>query len=340
MAALVSVHLAAVAQASAQAAFSGYCDAVGGAADADAARLAMPAVFGSIGYIDQPVITVAPEATSDDLRLTAGVAYSLGNLYQAGLTRDRARADCRRFHALQDVRDARLQRALRARLEVLDSSLTEAGEMLARAADDLSARRATVQEVTATRMRIRALRELAATTRAELSTLPASSASSSGALAALYRADADVESYDGRLRRARSWDVSVRAGYDAFLTSDADDSPFFAVAIASFNLGWLLQGSANERAAAGRRRLLRDEPNPEARESLQSLFVDQQQRLTETGALLEELETQLEQLTRIGGESSRRLRRTVWFEWVEVKAEHAYLEAHVASLREILEEGR
>jgi hypothetical protein len=130
----------------------------------------------------------------------------------------------------------------------------------------------------------------------------------------------------------------VRAGYDKFLADDEDESPYFAVVSASWNLGWVLQQPANKRAQKARRRLVRDEPGGQAGPALRALLVAETRRAEEAGILLEDLDKQLEALRRIGGDDSRRFRQTVWFEWVEAKAEHAYLEAHAAALREVLGE--
>ena len=35
-------------------------------------------------------------------------------------------------------------------------------------------------------------------------------------------------------------------------------------------------------------------------------------------------------------DESRRYKQTVWFEMVKAKAQHAYLEAHVQSIKEVL----
>ena len=108
---------------------------------------------------------------------------------------------------------------------------------------------------------------------------------------------------------------------------------------ASCNLGWVLQQPANKRAQQARRRLVRDEPGGAAEPALRALLAAETRRAQEAGVLLEDLDKQLEALRRIGGDDSRRYRQTVWFEWVKAKAEHAYLEAHVESLREVLGEG-
>jgi hypothetical protein len=338
--AITGIVVAAVAAVRSAAHADGYCDHVEGVAAAERALLYAPELFGSVGFVEQTAAIDAPEQTSDDLRITAGIRYRLGGLYQAGVVRRRARADCRRHHALSQVQDATAYRALAARVRVLDDALAQAEQMLDDARADLAARRATTQEVTATRLRVDELRELAAQGRIALEALPAPADGSSpaGALAAFYAADAEVERQDGRLRRARAWDVSVRVGYDRFLANDADETPVFAVVSVNFNLGWLVQGSANRRAADGRRRAVRDDRGVVAIDRLRAMLAIEQRRQDEAGVLVADLEDQLEQLRRIGGDSSRRHRATVWFEWVKLKAEHAYLAAHVESLQAVLGE--
>jgi hypothetical protein len=71
---------------------------------------------------------------------------------------------------------------------------------------------------------------------------------------------------------------------------------------------------------------------------LKAMLAVEAKRETETGALVDVLGEQLEQLRKIGGDGSRRLYETVWFEWIKARAEHEYLVSHVAALREILGE--
>jgi hypothetical protein len=316
----------------------GYCDHVTSVAAAERATLVAPEVFGSFGYVEQPAAAVVPSTTSDDLRLTLGVRYSLGDLYEGAVVKRRADAECRRHRALEQVQAVPAQRALSARARVLDAAMDEASKLLAQADGDMAARRATAQEVMATRLRVDQLRQQAATTHRELDALPAGDGSLAGALGAYHGADADVARLDGRLRSAKAWDLSVRVGYDTFLDAD-DESPYFAVVSASFDLGWILQQPANKRAMAARARMVRDEPGATAAPALRALLETETRRAQEAGALVDELERQLAALRRIGGDDGRRFRQTVWFEWVEAKADHAYLDAHVASLREVLGEG-
>jgi hypothetical protein len=315
-----------------------YCDHAKAVAAAQSSTLIAPELFTSFGYVEQPAAAAIPSTTSDDLRFTLGVKYSLGNLFEGAVVRQRAGADCRRQRALSSVQGVPQRRALAARAKVLDAAMGEASKLLDEADDDMRSRRATAQEVMATRLRVEQLRALTAATHAELDTLPESDASLAGALGAYYEADHDVENADARLRTAQAWDLSVRVGYDKFLDGD-DESPYFAVVQASFNLGWILQQPANRRAIAAKKRLVREEANAAATPAVRALYESEVQRAKESGALAAELERQLDALRRIGGDDGRRFRQTVWFEWVEAAAEHAYLEAHAASLGEVLGEG-
>lgn len=316
-----------------------YCDYVESVAAADAATLLAPELFAAVGYVDQPATVDVPDETSDDVRVTAGVRVGLSRMYQGLVTRKRARADCRRNTALGQVQGETTYRALEARARVLEDALDQAEKILAEADADLDARRQTAQEVFATRLRVDQLREQAAETRRALDELPAPAEGSSmaGALAAYYAADGDVEDADASLRRARAWDLSLRFGYDKFL-DDADESPYFAVVQLNVNLGLVFQGRSNARAAEARRRLVREEAGGQLRATtarLQALLEIEKKREAETAVLVEDLEKQLAALKRLGGDA-RRLRETVWFEWVKARAEHEYFAAHVASLTAIL----
>lgn len=321
----------------------GYCDYVRGAASARAAVLIAPTVFGQFGLVEQTTNAVTPETSAGGLRLIAGVRVNLDGIYKGLATRDRALADCHRHTALERVRGETAYQALDARARVLDGALAETDKILAQTKDDLEARRTTAQEATATRLRVEELRQLATATHHELSLVPAPSGSAGGALDAFQRADDEVERYEGKLRRADAFDLSVRFGLDSVPGGTATSTrPYFAVLAVGINLGALWQGAANERAAAGRRRLVRSGRDPLAADAtadrLRAVLDAEARRETETEALEADLHRQLETLTRLGGEDSKRYRQTVWFEWTKVRAEHAYLTAHVRALREVLGE--
>lgn len=338
---LLSAMLLGSAGTEARAQSDGYCDYVQGVAASESALLLAPDLFTSFGYLDHVSAVAAPGGTSDDLRFTVGVGYRLSGLYQSHLLRKRARAQCKRHRALRAATGETAHRALAAKAAVLEQAMAEAEQMLARATADLELRRTTRQELISTRLRVDQLRALRAATRRQLEATPAGSGDGSmnQALASYYAADGEVERREAALRRAKAWDLSLRMGYDTFLEND-DSSPYFAVVSASFNLGWFLQRSADRRAAGGRRTLVQDERGISGGDAtaaqLRSLLAIDRKRAEETAVLVADLERQLTALEAHGGESSRRLTETVWFEWVEAKAEHAYLSTHVASLAEIV----
>jgi hypothetical protein len=319
----------------------GFCDQVEGVAAAQSALLMAPEVFGSFGYTEQTVAIDAPDVAGNDLRLTAGVRYRLNGLYEGLLTRERAGAECRRHQALGKIQGVSNQRALAARAKVLDSAMAEADAALQAAQADFQARRSTAQDMLSTQLRVDELRALRAEARRQLAASPPGvDGPLARALDDFAEADADIERKDGQIRRARAWDLQVRAGYDRFLEND-DESPYFAVVQVGLNLGWFLQGSANERAASGRKRQLETSGVVDATATrLRATLASESQRQEQVGVLVADLQRQLDELKSIGGDASRRFRQTVWFEWVKLKAEHEYLSAHVASLREVLGEDK
>ena len=327
-----------------------YCDWVEGVAASESALMFAPTLFGSLGSVDQGVIVTVPDASGRDTRLTAGVNVRLTGILEGIATRGAARADCERHLALTRFESATVHAALEAKAAVLDEALGEADKLLQTASEDLRERRATAQDVTATRIRVQALRASASATHAEMAALPAAKAAKrkgepAGGVAALrdyFQADEDMGRQEGRLRRLQGVDLSVRFGYDAFTGPlDDDESPYFGVIAASFNLGVLFQGPAETRAADGRRRFVRSERGGGAEPTLRHLRVqarEARQREEETAVLVKDLEKQLASLDEVGGETGRRYRDLIWFELVNARAEQAYLRAQADGLAGLVRE--
>lgn len=315
-----------------------YCDYVQGVANAQAAIQMSPELIGAFGYVEQPTAAVNPDAQKG-LRLIAGVRYKLSGIYEGFATRGKAQADCKRYRAFSQVQGETMSRALAARLKVLDAALTEADKILKADEADFAARRTTAQEATATRVRVEELRTLAAEDHRVLSTLPPPSEQPLGGALKTYRdADADMEEYDAKLRRASAIDVSVRFGLDEYPERD-NPSPYFAVVSVGINLGLLFQAPANSRAARARKNLVQAGHGiglEGTMDAMHEMLGIELKRAKETDALVKELDRQLDALNRIGGEDSKKYRQTVWFEWVKAKAQFAYLSTHVASIQEVL----
>ena len=317
----------------------GYCDFVEGVASSTSAVQLAPALFGDFGYIAESPLTTNP-TTTNSLRLIAGVSYRITGLYEGLATRDHAQADCRRHQALAQVRGETEARALAARVKVLDDALPQAEQILQATEADMEARRTTAQEATATRLRVEELRALDADAHDQLSALPPPGpAPLSTALATYQAADAQMEDDDAKLRRAQGIDVSVKFGLDEFLDTNTTQ-PLFGLVSVSFNLGTLLQGGGDARAAAGRKRLLAAGHEPlevdATIDKIRATIEIETRRAQDTDALVADLQRQMDQLGRIGGDDSKRYRETVWFDYIKAKADQAYLAAHIASLREVL----
>ena len=313
----------------------GYCDYVLGVAHAESARRFSPDVFGTFGFVEQSPSSVNPSVQSDgSLRFIGGLRFSLSNVYEGLALRERAKADCKRHEAVDQVRSETMHQALEARLKVYEEALPEADKVLAQVRADMSDRRTTAQEATATRLRVEELRRLATDARTQLRNLPARSGKLEGALTAFQQADDEVERQDAKLRRAAALDISVRFGVDSFLNRTDTTSPYFALVYASVNLGVLWQSSGNDRAAAGRKKLNRAGRDPISVEATDVLVEQVTRRSEETATLEADLEKQLEVLTRVGGDESRRYRQIVWFDLVKIRADRAYHEAYLAALRQ------
>ncbi len=328
----------------------GYCDYVQGTASATAATLFAPQVFGQFGYIEQQQQAAAPDPAIEpnDLRAIVGLRYSFTNIFAAKATIARAEADCRRHKAQasmqainQQIKDTSTARAISARLQILEAAQAEADKLLATTQSDLDARRITSQEAMSTRMRVDDLRGQLAQARRELAAVPVNETQKGvdGLLAAYRAADADLERSDSKLRTIRAYDVNVRAGADRFLNGSNTDTRYFAVVELGINLGALWMGSANKRSAAGRARYARTVgPLAVALDlaPLRPVLEVQKQRLAQVQALSTDLERQLAALAAAESADGKRFRETIWFEAIKARAELAYLQAHIATLSEML----
>jgi hypothetical protein len=325
-----------------QTADDGYCDYIEGTAAAEASSLLGPQLFGQFGYIEQPTFSETPSADSSNLRVIGGVRYSITNAIEGSARKRRANADCRRHRAVSNAQGATQARALQARLEVYDEAQVEADRILAQINADLEARRTTAPEALATKLRIDDLRAQAATTRGELARLPpATDQDLSSIFAAYSSADADMERSEARIRTTNNYDLSIRAGVDSFLQGSGQGANFFGVVQLGINLGALWVGGANDRAASGRRRYVKaTQQQQQAKdvplEQMRATLDVETKRLEQVKALVTDLQQQMDALARIDSDDSKRFRQTVWFDWVKAKAELAYLDAHVVTLRAIV----
>lgn len=327
----------------------GYCDYVKGTAAAAAATLAAPQLVAQFGYIQQPEFAVAPDPNVEpnDLRAIASLRYSFTNLLAASATTARADADCRRHRAqlamqaiASQIRDTTTARAIAARLAVFEAARAQADKLLADSRADLDARRITTQEAVSTRLRVEDLRSQVAQARRELAALPDANTQGLDGLLGDYRAaDADLERSEGKLRTVRAYDIGVRAGGDRFLNGTNAQTRYFALVEVGINFGALWVGSGNKRARAGRARYAQTvnplTPNTNI-DGLRAMIDVQTKRSAEVGALVADLDRQLQALATADSADAKRFRETVWFEAIKARAELAYLEAHIQAMQAVI----
>ncbi len=313
----------------ATAAADDFCDHARAVAAAEADLLVAPELFVTAGYTQQPAILFGEVATTAQPRVIAGVELGIMRIAAGSATRGRADAECHRHAAADRITRGPTGRALAAQLSVLDGALVEGDAMLAQLTAAVDQQVATRPELISTRLRLDELRALSTEAHRQLAMLPPSDTPLAGALVDQRAAVADLEQREGRLRMLSAFDVSVRAGIDRSLDHPTD-TPYLATLSVTVNTGLLFQRGANSRAASARRRLAR---SGEAEITAQA--TTDTQRSAQLAQLIAQLEDDNTALARLSGDDARRLRRSLWFDLVQRKAERAFLVARVDAMREL-----
>ncbi|RYZ36687.1 MAG: hypothetical protein EOO71_30850 [Myxococcaceae bacterium] len=334
----------------------GYCERVRGTSSAEAALEFAPEVFASIGAVNAGDAQGGSDETplgSPKLRLTAGLGYDFVGLYRGRTLRSRAEAECRRHQALAALQGAVQQgarlgetAALQARSRALAESLPRAETLVSALREELRDGGATLEELNAVQVRLDHLRTLARDTEQAQARMALEPALKEGQdlgalLMAFESADDQVEALSGGLRKARAWRLSVRGGYDEVFDVD-QTTPLFGQLTLGYNLGNLWQGRANAQARDGRRQETRDAVDGAPRQVRQLLgelrITEQgeQQRLREVSTLVSDLEGQLREVERLETRQVRRFRDYLLLELARLKAEQAYLGAHLKTLQSLL----
>ncbi|RKG75385.1 hypothetical protein [Corallococcus terminator] len=338
----------------------GYCERVRGTSRAEAALEWAPEVFASVGAVNAGVAIGGNDDTplgSPKMRVTAGLGYDFVGIYRGRTLRSRAEAECRRYQALAALQGALARgsrlgetEALQARARALAEALPQAETLVSSLREELRDGSATLEELNAVQVRLDQLRSLARDTeqaRARLGLEPAvAEGQDLGALLTAFEsADDQVEALAGGLRRARAWRVSLRGGYDEVFDEILDvdqDTPLFGQLTVGYNIGHLWQGKANAQAREGRRQETRDAVDSAPRQVRQLLgelrLTEQgeQQRLREVSTLVSDLEGQLREVEQLETRQVRRFRDYLLLELARLKAEQAYLGAHLKTLQSLL----
>ncbi|ATB33254.1 hypothetical protein [Melittangium boletus] len=333
----------------------GQCAFVRGVAQSEAALLMAPQVFASVGVVNAGDAggSAALPLGRPTPRLSAGLDYDFVGLYRGLSLRGRAEAECARYRALSGLRialrrgrDVGAETALAARSRVLESALPEAGKLLVDLREDVKAGQATLAELNALQLRLDALNALAIETRRErerLAALPRPDGRPLGEwLTELRAADDAVEAKQQALRSASAWSVRVRGGYDELLRTP-QELPLSGALTVSYSLGGLGQSGAHARARDGRRRSLNEDVEGVGQETalllreLRASHAAEQTRLREVSVLMKDLDGQLREIEGLETVKVRRYRDYLRLELTRLRAEHAWLKAHVEEMNHFLE---
>jgi hypothetical protein len=302
------------------------------------------------------IIGVSRDLTGPGIRIRTGLAYDAIRFYRGDLVGSRAAAECARFRANHayvttvELGAGETERsALAARAAVLEEALPHARALVATIETSLLGKRATIEELQATRLRADLLATNLASTRTSLAALgeardPLRASRIAELLAEQVTHERAVEAYEAKLRRAEAFHLTLNGGYEES-TSIHRDLPAYGMLELSYNLGSARQYRADSRALEGRVRWAEArEAGPEspyARVMLQlrAELDSERQRFAEVALLRADVEARWRSLEGIESERVRRVRDHLWFDLTDARAHEAYLGARVRELELAVAEG-
>jgi hypothetical protein len=334
-----------------------YCRFVGYVTRSTTALQLSPQIFLDYGLVNGATPNsggMAVNASQPAQRLTIGLRYSLTGLVQGITDRYRADAECERYHAtsalarfLVENREQVSPASLDAKLAVLRGAAPRAREVVSATRALVEKSRATVEELNAVEVRLTDLESSiveAEGLRAGLvgrTVLPPPETLLHNGMVAVDR----VERYEARLRELLAFDLSVRGGFDQIYGATGDYTPVFGVVSLSFNPAVFYQTYADAQARQARVRWAGAETEGIGQKvellanRLRATLAGERRRLHETTVLLADVEARLRALDGLEFERLRRVRDGMWFDWVKLKADHEFLQVHVAELGRSLGEG-
>src|SRR5262249_16354678 len=224
---------------------------------------------------------------------------------------------------------------------VLRTALPEGARILTATAKSVESFATTIQEADATRLRVDELRRALAETEREAAVAMPSDAIPSASLHVLlrqaqlgrtkwYKAEADV-------RESSAWEFTLRAGYDHFLLVP-EGRPLFATGTLTFNLAAPWQRRLEKRVLQAQEQWFLQRPDGIAVHTmkmirrLQSIQNAEAARLKEIQLLMDDLELRIHSMREIGGLKAQSYADYLWFDYVKLKAEEAFLRTHLTDL--------
>ncbi len=338
---------------------SAYCRYVESVAESESALLVAPDLVASA---DEYRVTSRDGAAGGDItlmdprvRVTAGIQYSIGQLRQGLLLRDRASAECKRYASVSALygfveshSDGLSRGALAAKLAVLERALPRALAILSDAQTTMEKYQRTMEDVSTVELRVEGLRSAIRQTREQMAGLVADDrdANRGGtSLAELFdrhtEAEERVERLEASLRHAKAWDLTFGGGYERLYGVD-EKVPLFGRATVTIDLGGLFQSGADSRAVEWRGAWSRrdtdgvDDRAFRTVQKLRALVEAQTAGLREATVFHGALEVQMKRLAGLDTDQARRFRDDLWFELVRVEADQEFLRVQVEEMSAIL----
>jgi hypothetical protein len=331
-----------------------FCQYVSGVASSQAALLLNPILFTSVGSASAEILPSplsANTTVANRTRAFGGVSYSLANVQRGLALKHVADADCEQYRItagleafLQENWEAITSDALDARAQVLREGLLRSKEILSRSAKLLETHVATSQEYHGMQIRRDELQQILEQTDSDMGKAVKSESLAMLPLNELLKKQQDLMTIDeiekGKVRQAGTWDISGSAGYQRIIGAP-QASPFFGSITVSVNLGRFRQAGAERRATDSFHRWIQEEPSgPSVRaymllQHFHAIQNAEAERVRETETLMQDLEQRLESLHGIGEERAQSYEDIVWFDYIKIKAEHAYLVAHLKDLEAV-----
>jgi hypothetical protein len=332
-----------------------YCGMVRAIANSESALTFFPSLFLDYGLVNGNDVSTGAGGVSSgpaSERLTFGARWSLLGIGRGIVTKRRATADCERYRAqsglsrfIVDNREAVSPAALEARIAVLRQAMPRAQELVRQLRGAVERAHATVEELQAAQLRYDDLSSSLLEAEALRAGLPPRTDVGSPAelLERHRRFDAQVGRHEGVMRMLSAVDLSLRGGYDR-VYGLRDVSPGFIVLSLSFNPAVIYQPFAESDAQKARARYVRaanDGVEQRAEllaDRLRALLGGQRRRQGEVRVLVHDAEARLKMLEGVDSDKLRRFRDSLWFEWVKLRAEDAFLRVHTAELARSLGE--
>ena len=328
-----------------------YCKFVSGVATSQADILKSPVLFASLGSASAEILPSALSSTTsvaNRTRFFGGASYSIGNVERGQALKHEAKADCEQYEItagleafLQENWEALTSNALDARAQVLRDALVQSKDILGRSQKLLEAHVATSQEYHAMQLRNDELLQILEQTDSDMGKAAKSESLAMLPLHEMLKKQQDLltrqEIEQGRFREAGTWDISATAGAQRIINA-GQSSPYFASITLSVNPGRLWQTGAERRATEGFHRWIQEDPTgPSVRTYMLinhflAIQTAETKRLLETETLMSDLEQRLESVRAIDNDKVQSYSDYVWFDYIKIKAEHAYLVAHLKDL--------